>query len=58
MTKKEHRNNRKREIVFKIPQFPHVSETFVIAQILTAIKLGFDVKIITRKFKTDNIHLI
>lgn len=48
----------KKIIVFKIPEFPHISETFVIAQILTAIKLSFDVKIITRKFKTDNIHLI
>lgn len=38
-----------KEIVIKIPEFPHLSETFIIAQILTAIKLGYSIKIITRK---------
>lgn len=58
MTNKKHRNNRKREIVFKIPQFPHVSETFLVAQILTATNLGYDIKIITRKFIKENTGLI
>ncbi len=38
-----------KEIVFKVPEFPHLSETFIIAQILTAIKLGYKIKIVTRK---------
>ena len=38
-----------KEIVFKVPEFPHLSETFIIAQIVTAIKLGYKVKIVTRK---------
>jgi colanic acid/amylovoran biosynthesis glycosyltransferase len=33
-------------ILFKIQQFPHLSETFIINQIVTAIKCGFDVKIL------------
>jgi len=45
-------------IVFKIPEFPHISETFLLSQILTAIKLGYSVKIITRKLVISNIHLI
>lgn len=48
----------KKTIVFKIPEFPHISETFLVAQILTAIKLRYDVKIITRKIIYNNIHLI
>ncbi|MDO6758746.1 glycosyltransferase [Tamlana sp. 2_MG-2023] len=54
---KEIEENRKK-IVFKIPEFPHFSETFLVAQILTAIKLGYDVRIITRKIITNNIHLV
>ncbi|PKG51717.1 glycosyltransferase family 4 protein [Olleya sp. 1-3] len=50
-------SSKKKKIVFKIPEFPQVSETFLIAQIQTAITLGFDVKIITRKFLKKNIHL-
>lgn len=49
--------NRK-EIIFKIPEFPQISETFLIAQVKTAIKLGYSVKIITRKLLTNNVHLI
>lgn len=45
-------------IVFKIPEFPHISETFLVAQIVTAINLGYDIKIITRKIIYNNIHLI
>lgn len=35
--------------MFKIQEFPHISETFIIAQVITAIKLGFDVKILVKK---------
>jgi colanic acid/amylovoran biosynthesis glycosyltransferase len=51
-------SKKKNEIVFKIPEFPHISETFIIAQILTAIRLGYSIKIITRKLVNDNIRLI
>ncbi|MFI1745815.1 glycosyltransferase [Thalassobellus sediminis] len=47
-----------RKIVFKIPEFPHISETFLVAQIITAINLGYDIKIITRKIIYNNIYLI
>jgi colanic acid/amylovoran biosynthesis glycosyltransferase len=30
-------------------EFPHLSETFILAQIITAIKLGYDIKIIVNK---------
>ncbi|MFN7044605.1 MAG: glycosyltransferase [Flavobacterium sp.] len=40
--------NRK-TIIFKVFEFPHLSETFILAQIITAIKLGYDIKIIVRK---------
>jgi colanic acid/amylovoran biosynthesis glycosyltransferase len=33
-------------IIFKIGQFPHLSETFILAQIITAIKCGYDVKLL------------
>ncbi|QOG03810.1 glycosyltransferase [Flavobacterium sp. MDT1-60] len=39
-----------KKIVFKVPEFPHLSETFIVAQIITAIKLGYEVKILIRKF--------
>lgn len=35
-----------KEIIFKIGQFPHLSETFILAQIITAIKCGYEVKIL------------
>lgn len=35
-----------RRILFKIRQFPHLSETFVLAQIVTALKADFDVTIL------------
>lgn len=44
----ENRENKKR-IVFKIGEFPHVSETFIIAQIITAIKLNYEVVILVTK---------
>jgi colanic acid/amylovoran biosynthesis glycosyltransferase len=39
----------KKTIIFKISEFPHLSETFILAQIITAIKLGYDIKIIVGK---------
>lgn len=35
-----------KKLIFKIGQFPHLSETFILAQIITAIKCGYDVKIL------------
>lgn len=52
----------KQKIVFKVPEFPHISETFIVNQIVTAIKLGYEVEILIRKLlnnATDlNIGLI
>jgi colanic acid/amylovoran biosynthesis glycosyltransferase len=39
-----------KKVIFKVPEFPHLSETFIVAQIITAIKLGYEVKILIRKF--------
>ncbi|MFV8271461.1 glycosyltransferase [Flavobacterium sp. GT2N3] len=36
-------------IVFKLREFPHLSETFIIAQIITAIQLGYEITILTNK---------
>ena len=36
-------------IVFQVPEFPHISETFILKQIMFAIKLGYDVKILVRR---------
>jgi colanic acid/amylovoran biosynthesis glycosyltransferase len=44
----ENRKNKKK-IVFKINEFPHVSETFIIAQIITAIQLNYQVVILVKK---------
>lgn len=38
--------NKNKNIVFKISEFPHTSETFIIAQIITAIQLGYVVSIL------------
>ncbi|MDT0676804.1 glycosyltransferase [Autumnicola musiva] len=38
------------KILFKLSHYPQVSETFVTAQIVTAIKCGFDVQILVKKF--------
>ncbi|ALJ04595.1 hypothetical protein APS56_05330 [Pseudalgibacter alginicilyticus] len=43
-----------KEIVFKVPEFPHLSETFIIAQILAALELGYKIKIVTKKVIKDN----
>lgn len=39
----------KKKIVFKVPEFPHLSETFIVAQIVTAINLGYETQILIRK---------
>lgn len=39
----------RRTIIFKVPEFPHLSETFIVAQIVTAIDLGYDVQIMVRR---------
>ncbi len=38
-----------KKIIFKLQEFPHLSETFIVAQIVTAIKLGYKVEILTGK---------
>ena len=44
----------KRTVLFKIWQFPLVSETFILAQIITAIKSGYEVKILVQDlFETE-----
>lgn len=58
MFNKNKNSIKKKEIIFKIPEFPHISETFLVAQIVTAINLGYDIKIITRKLISENIGLI
>jgi colanic acid/amylovoran biosynthesis glycosyltransferase len=35
-----------KKLIFKIGQFPHLSETFILAQIITAINCGYEVKIL------------
>jgi colanic acid/amylovoran biosynthesis glycosyltransferase len=46
-----------KRIVFKVPEFPHLSETFIVAQIVTAIKLGYKVQIIVGKLLRTNSSL-
>lgn len=46
-----------KKIVFKVPEFPHLSETFIVAQIVTAIKLGYEVEILVRKL-LDNANVL
>jgi colanic acid/amylovoran biosynthesis glycosyltransferase len=35
-----------KKLIFKIGQFPHLSETFILAQIITAIKCGYEVRLL------------
>lgn len=44
-----------KKILFKINEFPQLSETFVIDQIIIAIKSGFDVTILVNNFLDKNI---
>ena len=46
-----------KKIIFKVPEFPHLSETFIIAQIITAIELGYEVKILIGKLMDINESL-
>lgn len=46
-----------KKIIFKVPEFPHLSETFIIAQIITAIELGYEVKILVGKLMDVNESL-
>lgn len=39
----------KKKIVFKIQEFPHLSETFIITQIIAAINLGFNVEVLVQR---------
>jgi colanic acid/amylovoran biosynthesis glycosyltransferase len=41
-------------ILFKIKQFPHLSETFIVNQIIMAIELGYDVKILVKDILNFN----
>jgi len=41
-------------IVFKVPDFPRVSETFILNQILRAIDFGYDVRIMVRRLLESN----
>jgi colanic acid/amylovoran biosynthesis glycosyltransferase len=44
-----------KKLIFKIGQFPHLSETFILAQIITAIKCGYEVRIlVTELLDFDN----
>lgn len=43
------------KIIFKIGHFPIVSETFVVNQIISAINMGFEVKILVQKY-LDNVR--
>jgi colanic acid/amylovoran biosynthesis glycosyltransferase len=47
----------KRKIVFKVPEFPHLTETFIVAQIVTAIKLGYEIEILVRKRIEESTNL-
>ena len=46
--------NHVKKIVFKVPEFPHISETFIITQLVTAIELGYVTEIVTRKIVNEN----
>lgn len=44
----------KKTIIFKISEFPHVSETFIVNHIMSTIKMGYDVKILVNKLILSN----
>lgn len=46
----------KRTILFKVWKFPVLSETFIVAQIITAIKCGFKVNILVEDIMDLKIH--
>lgn len=45
------------KIVFKLREFPHLSETFIVAQIVTAINLGYEVRILVQKLIESDLEL-
>jgi colanic acid/amylovoran biosynthesis glycosyltransferase len=45
----------KKTILFKLGQFPHVSETFILSQIILAIDVGYDVQILVRQLMDVSI---
>jgi colanic acid/amylovoran biosynthesis glycosyltransferase len=49
--------DQKKKIVFKVPEFPHLTETFIVAQIVTAIKLGYEIEILVRKRIEESTNL-
>lgn len=49
--------DKSKKIIFKVPEFPHLSETFIVAQIITAIKLGYEVKILIRKLVNNDVAI-
>ncbi|MHC0442738.1 glycosyltransferase [Flavobacterium sp. 3-210] len=46
-----------KKIIFKVPEFPHLSETFIVAQIVTALKQGYEVKILVRRVLNNDKNL-
>lgn len=38
-----------KKIVFKLREFPHLSETFIISQMITAIELGYEINVLTTR---------
>lgn len=48
---------KKKRIIFKLCEFPHLSETFIIAQMVTAIKLGYEVQILVQKIIEMDLNL-
>ena len=46
MLNKNRNSIKSKKLIFKIGQFPHLSETFILAQIITAIKCGYDVRLL------------
>jgi len=41
---------KQRTLLFKIRKFPQLSETFIVNQILLAVKMGYEVRILTEEF--------
>lgn len=47
----------KKKIVFKINRFPQLSETFIVAQLITAKKLGFEVHLLVKEIVQEDLIL-
>lgn len=46
--------NKIRTIVFKVSEFSHISETFILKQVIFAIELGYDVKVLVDRLIPKN----